>query len=184
MGMAASLSNCRALLNTIHFGECTLHTMINRLKRIFSRLAFLCAGQKPSFEGPGLSGIIADWVEPLLSEYSDSNNEIENIIDLTSNCWNIGACPKDNRAELWGLLIQPIVEEHFYEHRHDLQGKLRKLIKVREKLYAHDPRFILDFRFKYRRSQLRLDIFSTRDLSPSQFMAGLDALIHQSELNA
>ncbi|WP_257294379.1 hypothetical protein [Endozoicomonas sp. YOMI1] len=160
-----------------------MHTMINRFKRIFSRLAFLSSGQKPSFDGPGLSRIIADWVEPLLSKHRD-NAEIENIIDLTSNCWNIGACPRDKQAELWSLLIQPIVEEHFYEHRHDLRDKLRKLIKVREKLYAHDPRFILDFRFKFRHSQLRLDIFSTRDLSPSQFMAGLDALIHQSELNA
>lgn len=160
-----------------------MHTIINRFKHLFSRLTFLSNGQKSTSDYPGLSGIITDWVEPLLSEHRD-NTEIENLIDLTSNCWNIGGCPRDKHAELWSLLVQPIVEEYFYEHRRDLQGKLRKLIKVREKLYAHDPRFILDFRFKFHCSRLSLDIFSTRDLSPSQFMAGLDALIHQSELNA
>lgn len=145
--------------HTIYFGDSTLLTIIDLFKRLFFRSASSSSGQKPSFDSPGLSGIIADWVEPLLSEHSD-NTEIENLIDLTSNCWNIGGCPREKHVELWSLLIQPIVEEHFYERRRDLRSKLRKLIKVREKLYAHDPRFILDFRFKFRRSQLALGMHS------------------------
>jgi hypothetical protein len=110
-------------------------------------------------EGPKLSAVFLDFIEPF-REYASTDEAYQKLIAIAVIAWNATLLSKPERKELIDATIHSIVTTAGEEWRKDSETTLAMLIKHKERHFADDKRFIVDYRLTETENEYHLSMAS------------------------
>ncbi len=89
---------------------------------------------------PPMSDVVSVYSDAIGDDY-----DINVIVDLITNCWNMGVYSKPVADLIWQLMVQPILILRGLDKDERVITVLRKAVIERSTVYAFDPRSIIEF---------------------------------------
>lgn len=110
-------------------------------------------------EGDKLSAVLLDFIEPF-RKHAQTDEAFKKLVTLAVIAWNAAVLPKTERKELIDTTINSIVTMAGEEWRKDSEDILAMLIKRKERHFAGDKRFIVDYRVAETHGEFHLSVAS------------------------
>jgi len=115
---------------------------------------------EPPVDEEKMSAVILRFVEPY-SELVSSKQAFERLIVLAMVAWNATLLEGHARQELLDLFKGTLPSDSDQEWQPDIEQLLAKLMRRKERHFADDQRFIIDYRVSESRDEYNLAISST-----------------------
>jgi len=108
-----------------------------------------------------MSDVLEEFIDPYLDAVG-TRNQHEKLLSIAVVAWNLAIMPKANRQPLMQQLIEKAAGNDQLA-RHDTQEILDEMIARKERFFADNKRYILNFQLQGRGNNLHLTVTSTLD---------------------
>ncbi len=115
-------------------------------------------------ELPKLSVILSDYVAPLLDMMgAESREDIESVIAVAIECWNIGTYPDDISREMEEGFIDWLLDDQEVPQGEEEEVVIfiAFMIEGRRTIFCKDPRYIMEHGVLWDDNGYRLRVFSS-----------------------
>ncbi|HEY5575006.1 MAG TPA: hypothetical protein VIK64_18445 [Anaerolineales bacterium] len=113
----------------------------------------------PSSEDAKISATLLEFIAPFRKS-APTDEAYRRLIALAIIAWNAAILPEIGRKELIDTTVNSIVTSAGEEWREEAENSLKMLIKHKERYFADDKRFILDYRLTDTGNEYRLSVAS------------------------
>ena len=96
-------------------------------------------------DGPKLSEVFLEFIAPF-SEYADTDEAYQKLVTTAMFAWNIAVSPKAERLKLSEVFVNTVVGMAGEEWRKETKDVLMSLVRRKERYFAADKRYIVDYR--------------------------------------
>lgn len=96
-------------------------------------------------EGPKLSEVFLEFIAPF-AEAADTYAAYQKLVTTAVFAWNIALSPKAERQRISEFFVNTVVEMAGEEWRKDTTDVLMSLVRRKERYFAADKRYIVDYR--------------------------------------
>ena len=110
-------------------------------------------------EGPKLSAVLLDFIEPF-RKFAPTDEAYRKLIALAVVAWNVAILSNTDQKELIDAIINSIVTTAGEEWRNDAEKTLAMLIEHKDRYFADDRRFIVDYRLTETEDEYHLSVVS------------------------
>ena len=108
-----------------------------------------------------MSDVLEEFIDPYLDAV-ETRNQHEKLFSIAIVAWNLAIMPKADRQPLMQQLIDQAAGNDQLA-RHDTQEILDQMIARKERFFADNKRYILNFQLQGRGNNLHLTVTSTLD---------------------
>ena len=107
-----------------------------------------------------MSEVLEAFVEPYLDVASNLEQR-QKMFALAVVAWNIALLPEEEQQKEMEMMINQIFGGHDRQMQRDIRDILKELVERKQKFFADNQRYILDFELTGRRNDLRLSVVSS-----------------------
>ena len=107
-----------------------------------------------------MSKVLEEFVEPYL-EFAQNRSQQEKLLTIAVVAWNMAIMPENKRQDMIDQLIKTALKGHGSLAQQDTREIIDELIARKQKFFAKNKRYIVDFQLQGRGKQFDLSVAST-----------------------